>query len=384
MSKPILPPLSLYIHIPWCIRKCPYCDFNSHAVSNGIPEKEYLENLLADFDQDIDFVQARPIESIFIGGGTPSLFSPEAYKFLLENIADRIEIKKDAEVTLEANPGATESSYYAGFADAGINRLSMGIQSFSDQKLNILGRVHSSSEAIEAIGLATKAGFDQINLDLMFGLPGQSLAEALQDLEAAISFNPQHLSWYQLTIEPNTEFYSKPPLLPDDEAIFQIQKQGISLLSKEGYERYEVSAFARNKSFSRHNLNYWQFGDYIGIGAGAHGKITLINHDDTFNLNRYWKTRSPADYLDPQKKYFSGSKEIALEERPLDFLMNALRLPEGFNSALFRERTGLSLDTVSKQLKDAKDAGMLDVSEKNFKASETGYLYLNDLLKYFL
>ena len=299
MPETKLPPLSLYIHIPWCIKKCPYCDFNSHTFQNEIPEKAYLDCLLQDLDQDLNYVQGRPIKSIFIGGGTPSLFSPSGFSYLLDSIKQKLVVDKNAEITIEANPGATEQQNYSGYLDAGINRLSIGAQSFSDQKLKSLGRIHSSSEIFKAAESAREAGFNQINLDLMFGLPEQTLIEALEDLETAIKLSPQHVSWYQLTLEPNTAFYSSPPRLPADDNVFEIQKAGWDLLSDNGYKRYEISAYAKKDCGSRHNLNYWQFGDYIGIGAGAHGKITHINdiNSSEFSVTRYWKRVATSDFL---------------------------------------------------------------------------------------
>ena len=386
MSKKRLPPLSLYIHIPWCIKKCPYCDFNSHTSHNAIPEKTYLDSLLKDLDQDFEYAQGRSIKSIFIGGGTPSLFCPSGYSFLLEAINKKIDIDNSAEITIEANPGATEQQHYSGYLDAGINRLSIGAQSFSNQKLKSLGRIHSSSEITKAMDTATKAGFKQINLDLMFGLPNQTLEQALEDLETAIKLSPQHLSWYQLTLEPNTAFYNSPPELTTDDTVFEIQKKGLEILSGNGFERYEISAYAKNNCQSRHNLNYWLFGDYIGIGAGAHGKITRINSLNTTetSVNRYWKTRAPGDYLDTNKPFIADSKIIPDAELALEFMMNALRLSSGFNPALFEKRTGKPISSISKQLELAQSRGFINLSDDNIKASALGYGYLNDLLQIFL
>jgi len=386
MSDIRLPPLSLYIHIPWCIKKCPYCDFNSHAIHNDIPEKKYLDSLLKDLDQDLKYAQGRPINSIFIGGGTPSLFSPQGFSYLLNSIKQKLEIVENAEITIEANPGATEQKNYSGYLDAGINRLSIGAQSFSDQKLKSLGRIHSSSEVFKAVDSARDAGFNQINLDLMFGLPEQTLKEALKDLETAINLSPQHVSWYQLTLEPNTAFYSSPPRLPADDNVFEIQKEGLDVLSDNGYKRYEISAYAKKNCQSRHNLNYWQFGDYLGIGAGAHSKITQIDdiNSTVFSITRYWKTRAPGDYLDVNKAFLADSKTIPDNELALEFMMNALRLSGGFDPELFEKRTGKPLNSITKQLDLAQEKGVLIQSQGNIKASELGYLYLNDLLQIFL
>ena len=386
MSKKRLPPLSLYIHIPWCIKKCPYCDFNSHTSHNVIPEKAYIDNLLKDLDQDLEYAQGRSIKSVFIGGGTPSLFSPSGYSFLLEAINKKIDIDNSAEITIEANPGATEQQHYSGYLNAGINRLSIGAQSFSNQKLKSLGRIHSSSEIIKAMESATKAGFKQINLDLMFGLPEQTLEQALEDLDIAIKLSPQHLSWYQLTLEPNTAFYSSPPKLTTDDIVFEIQKKGLEILSGNGFKRYEISAYSKSNCQSRHNVNYWLFGDYIGIGAGAHGKITRINplNATEISVNRYWKTRVPDDYLNTNKPFIAGSKIIPDAELALEFMMNALRLSSGFNPAIFEKRTGKPISTISKQLGLAQSKGFIHVSDDNIKASALGYGYLNDLLQIFL
>lgn len=386
MPKRPLPPLSLYIHIPWCIKKCPYCDFNSHIIDK-IPEKAYLNALLEDLDQDFKFVQDRVIKSIFIGGGTPSLFSAQGFADLLTAINDKLELKPNTEITLEANPGAVEQASFSGFLEAGINRLSIGVQSFSNKKLKALGRVHCATEAINAIKSGQNAGFKQVNLDLMFGLPEQSLEEGLDDLQQAIALNPQHISWYQLTLEPNTFFFKSPPALPGDDYISDMQTAGMALLAKYNYQRYEVSAYARDKNVSRHNLNYWRFGDYIGIGAGAHSKITHADQslsEQGFVIERYWKTRMPGDYLDPSKGFIAGSHILPAEELPLEFMMNALRLTEGFNRGLFEQRTGRQLKRIAHKLELAESKGLLCQPGKNIKPTELGYAYLNDLLEIFM
>ncbi len=307
-NKPI--PLALYIHIPWCIRKCPYCDFNSHAVKEAIPEESYLQALIRDLEADLDQIPLRPIQSIFIGGGTPSLFSPDALAALLEAIAARVALARSLEVTLEANPGTVEQTRFVGFRQAGINRLSLGIQSFQPEKLKVLGRIHDDQEAVQAVMAAKQAGFENFNLDLMFGLPNQSLEDALFDLNTALSLKPTHLSWYQLTIEPNTLFYHRKPPLPADDDIWEIQHHGQALLASHGFHQYEISAYSQFGFQSRHNLNYWEFGDYLGIGAGAHAKITNP-HNHT--ITRFWKTKHPKEYLNPDKSFLAGQQTIPVD-----------------------------------------------------------------------
>lgn len=375
-----LPPLSLYIHIPWCIRKCPYCDFNSHQAGTELPEQEYIQALLADLDHDLTWVQGREIHSIFFGGGTPSLFSAAAYQALFNGLQQRLGFAADIEITLEANPGTFEAEKFAAYRQLGINRLSIGIQSFNPQHLQALGRVHDSAQAMRAVELAKQAGFDNFNLDLMYGLPGQTVAQALADIEQALAFNPPHLSWYQLTIEPNTEFYKTPPQLPQDDDLWDIQEAGLALLQQHGFEHYEISAHAQPGKAARHNLNYWQFGDYLGIGAGAHGKITL---PQTGQIIRTQKTRLPKDYLNPVKPFLSSQQAIAADEIGLECLMNALRLKDGMPTAAFLQRTGLPLDAVAKPVQKARQLGLLQVDER-IMATAKGQQYLNELLALFL
>ncbi len=375
-----LPPLSLYIHTPWCIRKCPYCDFNSHT-SKQIPETAYLQALLADLDSDRQYIQRRPLRSIFIGGGTPSLLSPEFYKTLLANINDKMDWADDIEITMEANPGTVEQKSFAGYREAGINRLSLGIQSFDDQKLDALGRIHGGAEAQRAITIAQQSGFDNFNLDLMHGLPGQTEQEALQDIEIALSFNPPHLSWYQLTIEPNTEFYSRPPVLPEDDDLWQIQEAGQALLKRHHLAQYEVSAYATEKHQAKHNLNYWQFGDYLGIGAGAHGKTSTITPSGSTIL-RYQKTRQPDAYLKRIDNYKASQQCLASEDLPLEFLMNAMRLNKGVSEALYSKATGLALKSLEPALSQARKDKLIEVNR--LQATEKGHLFLNQLLDRFL
>jgi putative oxygen-independent coproporphyrinogen III oxidase len=374
-----LPPLSLYIHIPWCLRKCPYCDFNSHTTA-VIPEADYAKALIADLDQDLLHVQNRPLQSIFFGGGTPSLFSAKIIGFILSEVEKRITFSSDIEITLEANPGTTEQSKFSGYRSAGVNRLSIGIQSFNSSHLNLLGRVHDGDEALNAFFTATKAGFDNINLDLMHGLPEQTPAQGLADLRKATELEPKHISWYQLTIEPNTAFYSSPPILPSDDQLADIQQAGEQLLAEKGYQQYEISAYCQPDRQSRHNSNYWLFGDYLGIGAGAHGKITSLS---TNIIHRRWKTRSPRDYLATGNKFLAGEKAIAAEDLPLEFMMNSLRLTGGFDQHFFKQRTGLEFTAIKKTIDKLVTEGLLDCGNNIIKPSTTGKRFLNTLLMEF-
>lgn len=377
---PVLPPLALYIHIPWCVRKCPYCDFNSHAASPELPEEEYVDALLADLEIDLPAAYGRPLSSIFFGGGTPSLFSAKALGRLLEGVEQRIPFAPDIEITLEANPGTFEQEKFRAYRQLGINRLSIGIQSFQASKLEALGRIHNGDEAIRAADMARQAGFDNFNLDLMHGLPDQSLEEALDDLRQAIALKPTHLSWYQLTLEPNTVFWNQPPVLPEDDTLWDIQEAGQALLAEHGYGQYEVSAYAQPGKAARHNLNYWSFGDFIGIGAGAHGKLS---HPDG-RIVRTWKTRLPKDYLNPAKPFQAGEKLLALDELPFEFLMNALRLTAGVEAQLYPQRTGLTLESLDEGRRQAEQKGLLQVEPSRLVATPQGQLFLNDLLQYFL
>lgn len=375
-----LPPLALYIHIPWCVRKCPYCDFNSHTASPVLPEEDYVDALLADLDQDLPAVYGRPLSSIFFGGGTPSLFSAAALGRLLAGVEQRIVFAPDIEITLEANPGTFEQDKFVAYRKLGINRLSIGVQSFQPQKLEALGRIHTGDEALRAAEMARRAGFDNFNLDLMHGLPDQSLEEALDDVRQAIALAPTHLSWYQLTLEPNTVFWNQPPVLPEDDILWDIQEAGQALLAEHGFTQYEVSAYAKPGKAARHNLNYWSFGDFIGIGAGAHGKLSLRDG----RIVRTWKTRLPKDYLNPAKSFKAGEKTLAVDELPFEFLMNALRLTEGVDAELFTQRTGLPLETLAAARREAEQKGLLQVEPTRLVATARGQLFLNDLLQYFL
>ena len=377
---PQLPPLALYVHIPWCIRKCPYCDFNSHKAPTSLPEQAYVDALLLDLEQDLPLAADRPLTSIFIGGGTPSLFSAEALKRLLDGIQARIGWQPDIEITLEANPGTFEQDKFSAYRELGINRLSIGVQSFNSQHLQQLGRVHDGDEALRAAHIARQAGFERINLDLMHGLPDQTPEQAMSDLQQALELDPGHISWYQLTIEPNTMFWSKPPQLPEDDCLWDIQEQGLALLASHGYHQYEVSAHARDGQQARHNLNYWQFGDFLGIGAGAHGKIS---HADG-RIQRYWKTRQPDDYLREGKAKLAGQQLLSDDELPFEFLMNALRLTAGVPASLFSERTGLPLEVLRQARQLAEQRGLLSVDPQRLAATAHGQLFLNDLLQMFL
>lgn len=377
----ILPPLSLYIHIPWCVRKCPYCDFNSHAAQDTLPEAEYINALLADLATEKDRVYQRPIQSIFIGGGTPSLFSAHSLEQLINSIAKQFSLADNIEITLEANPGTAEQQKFADYYQLGINRLSIGVQSFHSTQLQALGRIHSAQEAINAAAMAHKAGFTRLNLDLMHGLPQQTPQQALADLQQAIALQPDHLSWYQLTIEPNTAYWSHPPILPEDEALWAIQEQGQALLAEQGYQQYEISAYAKSASAqAKHNLNYWNFGDFIGIGAGAHGKLT---HPDG-TIYRNWKTRVPKDYLAANGQFQAGQRQLNEAELPIEFMMNALRLTEGVPTNYFQERTYLPLTSIATICAKAQQAGLLASDEKRLVATPQGLLFLNNLLEYFL
>jgi putative oxygen-independent coproporphyrinogen III oxidase len=400
-SKITLPPLSLYIHVPWCVRKCPYCDFNSHefkgkSAEEHIPEAAYVQALLDDLEADLSYVQGREIQTIFIGGGTPSLLSVEAYKNLLEGLQEKVSFVKDIEITMEANPGTFEAEKFAGYRKLGINRLSIGIQSFADKQLKHLGRIHDGQQAVAAIKMAKEAGFDNFNIDLMHGLPDQSQAQALADIQQAIDLGPTHLSWYQLTIEPNTEFFKRPPVLPEDETLWDIQEAGQALLAKHGFDQYEVSAYAQAGKQATHNLNYWQFGDYLGIGAGAHGKVTdLVNQPESITASpvfRTWKTRAPKDFLNAAKSnstqnckgFLAGKESIQNEDLGLEFLMNALRLKDGFDLELFEQRTGYSLDTIADGIQQAITKGLLEQDSDQIKTTTKGSLFLNEILAFFM
>lgn len=380
--NPALIPLSLYIHMPWCVRKCPYCDFNSHAVPDGKLsldlEREYLHALVEDFKTQVDFAQGRSIHSVFIGGGTPSLISAAGYKWLFTELKALIPFEENCEITLEANPGTVEHDPFAGYLAAGINRLSIGVQSFNTEHLKKLGRIHSNEDAISAIGLARDAGFQRINVDLMHGLPEQTLEQALNDLKLAVENGATHISWYQLTIEPNTVFFRTQPILPVDEVLEEIQEQGEAYLKANGFINYEVSAW-RKELPSAHNLNYWQFGDYLAIGAGAHGKVTQPD-----GVYRFQKTRLPKDYLAKVPAEHLQFKRIEVADMPFEFMMNALRLNEGVEAKLYLERTGYSLDTLNELLTSLRQRQLMVEDTERLACTEQGHIFLNSVLEEFL
>ena len=376
-----LPPLSLYVHFPWCVRKCPYCDFNSHALRGELPEEQYVDALLADLEADLPRVWGRPVRSIFLGGGTPSLFSPEAIERVLAGIRARVVLIPDAEVTLEANPGTIETDRFRGYRAAGVNRLSIGIQSFQPEQLEKLGRIHGRDEALGAAQAARAAGFDNFNLDLMFGLPQQTLDEALADLRTALALNPAHLSVYQLTLEPNTLFHAQPPALPDDDTIAAMQDALQTELADAGFAQYEVSAYAHAGRRCRHNLNYWQFGDYLGIGAGAHAKITHAE-----GITRLWKVKQPRDFLAAAgtPSALGGEQRLGTGDVAFEFMLNALRLTEGVPALLFGERTGLDPACLQKPLTQAVARGLLEPGLDHIRPTPLGRRFLNDLTALFL
>ncbi|MGZ8191335.1 MAG: radical SAM family heme chaperone HemW [Methylococcaceae bacterium] len=381
MTKNPLPPLSLYIHIPWCIKKCPYCDFNSHAIKSSTPESGYIDALLIDFANDLQrYSITRPISSIFIGGGTPSLFSAESINRLLRGIAQQVTFIDEIEVTLEANPGTFESHKFAEFRALGINRLSIGIQSFNDNLLKKLGRVHSAQEAINAAEIAHKSGFENFNLDLMFGLPDAHPDSSKVDVETALKLSPAHISFYQLTLEPNTYFHKYPPKLPTDEIIFSTQKICQAILADHGYQQYEISAHSKSGWQCKHNLNYWQFGDYLGIGAGAHGKISLALPQ---HITRSFKPKSPEQYLSAPHKNGSA-KVIVIDDLPLEFVMNHLRLKTGFTLETFSSTTGLTVDTLEPALSECLKKGLIINQDNHYHCSEKGWNFLDSILEKFM
>ena len=375
-----LPPLSLYIHIPWCARKCPYCDFNSHEARSAVPEERYVSALIADLEQAVPAVWGRRVHSVFLGGGTPSLFSARSIDAILAAARARLALAADAEVTLEANPGTVEAGKFRDFASAGVNRISLGIQSFDSRHLAALGRIHDGGEARSAIEIAMR-NFGNVNLDLMYGLPGQTPEESAADIETALAFDPPHLSCYHLTIEPNTYFHRYPPRLPDDDATAAMQDAIESRLAAAGYEHYEVSAYARDRARCAHNMNYWQFGDYLGIGAGAHGKISFPDR-----ITREVRVKHPERYLEAAERGapIEERHDVAAEALGFEFMMNALRLNHGFPSRLFEERAGLPLTAVLRELAEAERRGLIERDHERIAPTPLGRRFLNDLLQLFL
>jgi len=398
-----LPPLSLYIHIPWCVRKCPYCDFNSHNAPQVLPQDEYVTALLADLDLDLDLAQGRSIGSIFFGGGTPSLFAPDRIARILDGVAARLELARDVEITLETNPGTVEHGPFADYRRAGVNRISFGVQSFDDDALRRIGRIHDGAQAEAAIRSAQDAGIDNINLDLMYALPQQTIAGALADVDKALLLQTPHLSHYQLTLEPNTAFAANPPPLPDDDAAWDMQEACQARIAAAGLAQYEVSAYARPGRECAHNLNYWNFGDYLGIGAGAHGKVTaprertsstgeepqsraLLARSTTFDIRRRWKVRAPRGYLEHagSERRLGGDDPIAAAQIPFEFMLNALRLNQGFSLARFVATTGLETAAIAPRLDAAYARGWLERDGDQVRTTEFGRRFLNDVIAAFL
>ncbi|HHF7368512.1 TPA: radical SAM family heme chaperone HemW [Legionella bozemanae] len=372
-------PLSLYIHIPWCIRKCPYCDFNSHKSPEILPEQNYVQALIADLKNDLQHVEAREICSIFIGGGTPSLFSAQAYDTLFTELKHLLSFAQDIEITMEANPGTVEQQRFTEYRQIGINRLSLGIQSFNPEHLHTLGRIHDAQQAHRAIDSARNAGFNNLNLDIMHSLPKQSVAQGLADLRTAIAHQPEHLSWYQLTIEPNTVFYKEKPPLPSEDEAWLLEEEGFALLKESGFERYEISAFAKPARQAQHNLNYWLFGDYLGIGAGAHGKITTQN-----GILRTRKHRQPKEYLDPNKPFLASIETVESQDLLFEFMLNTTRLEQAIPLELFSQTTGLPLNYLLPKLKTAEHKKLITLTDTYWQVTALGRRYTNDLQALYL
>jgi putative oxygen-independent coproporphyrinogen III oxidase len=378
------PSLALYVHMPWCVRKCPYCDFNSHQLKSAAPDASYIDALIRDFDLELPRLRGRSIDTVFFGGGTPSLFQPEDFSRLLGALRQRIAFAEDVEVTLEANPGTIERGRFAGYRDAGINRVSLGAQTFAPHALKILGRIHSADDTHRAVAELRAAKLDNFNLDLMYALPQQTLEEALEDVRTACALQPAHVSYYQLTLEPGTVFHARPPPLPDEDAAWQIQIAGQRLLADAGYVQYEVSAYARLGMRCRHNLNYWLFGDYVGIGAGAHGKVSL---ELPKRILRTVKPKQPREYQDQIRRATTSTGDSAFispEDLPFEFMLNALRLNDGFRAADYQVRTGLRLDSLEEKLARAQGRGLLEARPDGWRPTELGQRFLNDLQASFL
>lgn len=383
MQFSALPPLSLYIHVPWCVRKCPYCDFNSHHAPDSLPEAAYIDAVIRDLEQDIPLIWGRSIQTVFIGGGTPSLLSAAAYDRLFSALRARLNLSPQAEITMEANPGTFEAVRFQDYRNIGINRLSIGVQSFNDDALKQLGRIHGADEAKRAVEIAYQAGFDNLNIDLMFGLPGQTADTARQDVDTAIALSPSHISYYQLTLEPNTLFYTQPPALPPEDPIIDWQLDSQQRLATAGYQQYEVSAYAKNRQQCRHNLNYWQFGDYLGIGAGAHSKITRA---DKAGIQRLVKQKQPRDFITTAgtPAGIISDEWVAESEVGFEFMLNALRLDAGVPTPMFMERTGLPLSRFQSALDAAEAKGLLDYTVEHLRPTALGRQYLNTLIEQFL
>ena len=376
-------PLTLYAHMPWCVRKCPYCDFNSHQLKSARPDASYIAALLRDFERELPRIEGRRIDCVFFGGGTPSLFAPEQFARFLAEIRRRADLAGDAEITMEANPGTIERGRFAAYAQAGVNRVSLGAQSFDARMLERLGRIHSAEDTQRAVEELRAARIENFNLDLMYALPEQTVEQALRDVELACALGPTHISYYQLTLEAGTVFYSRPPPLPDEDTAWRIQTEGQKLLAEAGFEQYEVSAYARNGARCRHNLNYWLFGDYVGIGAGAHGKVSV---SAPARILRTVKPKQPGDYQAEVNRdgAIGDCSAVQVRDLPFEFMLNALRLNEGFSSECFEGRTGLRMSCVQPQLEAAKLRGLLEVSPQGWQPTDLGRRFLNDLQAAFL
>ena len=383
MNELTEPPLGLYLHLPWCVRKCPYCDFNSHVHKGTLPEAEYVAALLADLDADLPMVRGRRVATVFVGGGTPSLFGAESIAALLDGIRARIEFAADVEITLEANPGTVEHGRFAGYREAGVNRISLGAQSFNARQLAVLGRIHGVEDTARAVGELIGGGFTNFNLDVMHGLPEQTVANANEDIAAALALGPPHLSHYQLALEPGTVFHERPPVLPDEEVAQEIEATTHRCLEAAGYRQYEISAWSRAGAECRHNLNYWRFGDYLGIGAGAHGKLTDAAAG---TLRRTVKTKQPREYLERarQRSPQSTTAPVPERERPFEFMLNALRLPAGFTIEGFESRTGLPIAAALGTLEQARSRGLVAEGPGGWRPTPQGRRFLNDLQAMFL
>jgi putative oxygen-independent coproporphyrinogen III oxidase len=381
-------PLSLYVHIPWCIKKCPYCDFNSHEIQNTLPEDQYIDALILDLKSHAREVQHREVHSVFIGGGTPSIFTANSIKRLMAAIKNELTLSASAEITIEANPGTIDQENFSGFRAAGVNRISIGVQSFANTQLQKLGRIHDAQNAIDAVNIAKQAGFDNFNIDLMYALPQQDLAAALHDIEQAINLNPTHISYYQLTIEPNTSFYRQPPSLPDSQESWDIQRSGMELLAKHGYQQYEVSAYARDGYQCAHNTNYWQFGDYLGIGAGAHQKLTQQDstQHELSTISRCEKPKHPQQYMRHIKegKPSWGTHTLTEKDIIFEFMLNALRLKQGFTKQQFALHTGLPIEIINQPLQTHISEGLLVMDNDRIHCSGRGYRFLDDVLQHWL